>query len=383
MKASMFLTTIAYVLISSAVYADIEFSGAAYSETSMLNFDNSMRYGNRSAMRLKTASQTKGIKIVSEMEFYTLYGYLASSAYGTLGILIPEISDLIGNGLFFMDRLYMKFPIHSVDMTLGKQRIAWGNGMIFRPTDRFNRPNPLSISGRKEGINALSAIVYLGDLSSIEFVAAPADVYQKIGDEISLEHLKYGKYASRFLTNKFKSDLALSYQYDGIPKNHVFGLDMKGDIKVGYHVDAILIHNNDEFKDKSILERCQSVIGLDYSFWRKWIFLSEYLYNGFGLEEKTDLSSSGFMLLEDFKYRHYVYSQVLYQYDIFLNASLFALWNTVDKSLIISPSINYDLFQNTDLQVYSQLFFGDKTDEFGPDRLGVEQIYYVRMTVKF
>lgn len=383
MKGFMLLTTIVFALICSVVYADIEFSGAAYSETSLLNFDDSVKYGNRSAMHLKTASQTKGVKIVSEMEFYTLYGYLASSAYGTLGILIPEISDLIENGLFFLDRLYMKFPVYKADITLGKQRIAWGNGVIFRPTDRFNKPNPLSISGRKEGINALSAIVYLSDLSSIEFVAAPADAYQEIDDEISIEHLKYGKYASRLLTNKFKSDVAISYLYEGIPKNHVFGLDMKGDIKLGYHVEAILIHNNDEFKDKSILERCQSVIGLDYSFWRKWIILGEYLYNGFGLEEKTDLSAGGFMMLDDFKYRHYLYSQILYQHDIFLNAGLFVLWNMVDKSLIISPSISYDLFQNTDLQVYSQLFFGDKTDEFGPERLGVNQIYYVRMTVKF
>ena len=375
MKWSILATVLIFFFISGVAYTDVKLSGAAYSETSLLNYDESLKYGNRSGMRLKTDSQTKGVKVVSELEFYTMYGYLASA--------MPELSELLKDGMFYIDRLYMKFPIHNIDATIGKQRIAWGRGMIFRPTDTFNKPNPLSLSGRKEGTNALLATMYIGDLSSLEFVAVPSDIYQKIDDEISIEHLKYCKYASRFLTNKFKSDISASYQYDGVPKNHIFGIDMKGDIKLGYHVEAIFIHNNDKFKDKGILERCQGVFGLDYSFWRKWILLGEYFYNGLGLEKKTDLSDSGFMLLEDFTYRHYLYSQIVYQHDMFLNARLFALWNMLDKSLILSPSIGYDLFQNADLQIYSQIFFGDKTSEFGSDRLGVNQIYYVRMTVKF
>ncbi|MGB9596812.1 MAG: hypothetical protein ACPL7B_11070 [Candidatus Poribacteria bacterium] len=55
----------------------------------------------------------------------------------------------------------------------------------------------------------------------------------------------------------------------------------------------------------------------------------------------------------------------------------------MDKSLIISPNIGYKLFQNADLQVYSQIFSGDKADEYGPNRLGLDQAYYLKLIVRF
>jgi len=55
----------------------------------------------------------------------------------------------------------------------------------------------------------------------------------------------------------------------------------------------------------------------------------------------------------------------------------------VDGSFILSPGINYSLFQNTDLNLYSQMFFGDETDEYGPARLGADQIYYLRLSLKY
>ena len=300
--------------------------------------------------------------------------------YGYLSSLTPETSELLKDGQFYIDRLYMKFPVHKVDITLGKQRIAWGSGVIFRPTDRFNKPNPLSISGRKEGVNALLTRAFMGNLSVAEFVLAPADTFERVNGEVNLEHLRYGKFASRFITNRFRTDMALSYQYNGGSRSHILGLDMKGDLKTGYHVETVFIHNRDHENN----EDCwQSVLGLDYSFLGKWIVFGEYFYNGCGMRKETMLPVRGFSLLEEFKYRHYLYSQVSYQHDVFLRGYLFLIWNMIDKSLIISPGINYSFFQNTNLHVYSQIFIGDDTDEFGPARLGADQVYYLKLIVKF
>ena len=370
----LFILILYFFLINFHLSANVGLSGSAYNEISLLKNGDGLHYGNRSSFHLQIASLTEGIKVISEIEFYTMYGYLSSQAL--------ETSELMKNGQFYIDRLYMKFPVSKLDLTIGKQRIAWGSAIIFRPTDRLNKPNPLSLSGRKEGVNSVLAKIFIGDLSSVEFIMAPADTFERINNEINLDRLRYSRFAIRFMTNFLKSDLANSYFYDGEAKNLMIGIDLKGDIKLGYHFESVLNYNK-SFKLENLFEQIQSVFGLDYSFGGKWIILGEYLYNGSGLKRKIELPKSNFSLLDEFKYRHYLYSQVLYQHDIFFGINLFAIWNIVDKSLIISPGIRYNIFQNADLQVYNQTFFGDKYDEYGPGHLGASQVYYLKLTVKF
>jgi hypothetical protein len=223
----------------------------------------------------------------------------------------------------------------------------------------------------------------VGDLSSIDFVAASADVFKNIDGTVNLERLKYGKFASRFTFNKFRTDMALSYQYDGTPQDHIFGLDIKGDLGLGYHLETIFIYNRGTSEVDEKGEHLKSVFGVDYSFSGKWILMGEYLYNGTGKSKGAELSESQFTLVEDFQFRHYLYSQISYLHDIFLSANVFLLWNMVDGSSILSPGLQYSLFQNTSLNLYSLIFLGDEADEYSPERLGGDQVYYLKLTVKF
>jgi hypothetical protein len=158
---------------------------------------------------------------------------------------------------------------------------------------------------------------------------------------------------------------------------------MKGDLGLGYHVETVFIYNREAFDMDNMGEYWQSILGLDYSFSGKWILLGEYFYNGSGRRKETDLQTTDFSLLDQFLYRHYLYFQISYLYDILLQANAFLLWNMVDGSLIVSPSIRYNLFQNTDLDLHSQIFVGEETYEYGPKRLGANQIFYLKLTVKF
>jgi len=374
-KYLRFVVSIAFLLSSAVAHSDVGLSGSAYSETSLINHDGDFRYGNRSDLHLKAVGRSEGAKLVAELDFYTLYGYLSY-------LTEDEDRSDARDGQFYVDRLYLKFPVLSLDVILGKQRIAWGSGVIFRPTDNFNRPNPLSLSGRKEGVNALLAKLFVGDLSALDFAISPGDVLQSDDDEIKPEYLKYSKFASRFTFNKFNTDVALSYQYDGAAQNHIYGLDMKGDAVLGYHLETVFVNSRDESVE-NMESYWRSVLGLDYSFQGKWFLLGEYLFNGSGKAEESELEESSFSLLEGFEYKHYLYYQVSYQYDILLRANAFILWNMVDKSLILSPGISYSLFQNTNLDVTCQIFLGDDTDEYGPARIGGDQIYYLRLTTRF
>jgi len=151
---------------------------------------------------------------------------------------------------------------------------------------------------------------------------------------------------------------------------------------LGYHIETVFINSRDESVE-NMKKLWRSVLGLDYSFQGKWILVGEYLYNGSGEAKETELDESSFSLLEEFKYKHYLFSQVSYQHDILLRANVFLLWNMVDKSFILSPGVSYSLFQNTNLDLYCQVFFRDDTDEYGPARMGGDQIYHLKLTTKF
>ena len=382
LRPVIFLTTILLFPLSMA-HPDIRFSGASYNETSLINNNGTISYGNRSDLRVKAVGLSEGAKLVAELDFYTLYGYLSSLSSEVNDAERAATSRALKDGQFYVDRLYMKFPASRADVILGKQRIAWGSGVIFSPTDNFNRPNPLSLSGRREGVNALVAKVSMGSLSAVDLVIAPADVFERTNGEANLERLKYGKFASRFTLNKFNTDMALSYQYDGGMRSHIYGLDVKGDAKLGYHLETIFVHGGNALGTGDVGDYWRSVLGLDYSFQGKWVLLGEYFYNGSGRANKTTLPATDFSLLDAFGYRHYLYSQISYQHDIFFGASLFFLRNMVDGSFILSPSMNYSIFQNTRLDLYVQAFSGDGTAEYSPERLGSDQVYYLRLTVKF
>ncbi len=73
-RLAAFLAVI-LLLPCAAVQADIKFSGSAYSETSLINSDGTIRYGNRNDLHLKATSRSEGARLVTELEFFTLYGY--------------------------------------------------------------------------------------------------------------------------------------------------------------------------------------------------------------------------------------------------------------------------------------------------------------------
>ena len=64
---------------------------------------------------------------------------------------------------------------------LGRQRIGWGSGRIWRPTDRFNPAAPTTIdAGEKTGVDALFAERYAGPFGAWQFAAAPGNMSRNV-----------------------------------------------------------------------------------------------------------------------------------------------------------------------------------------------------------
>ena len=79
-------------------------------------------------------------------------------------INVSDVDELV------LDRAYLKFYLPQADITAGRQRIAWGAGYIWNPTDAFN---PLSLAfavdeEQEAEPEAVRVEIPLGELSGID-----------------------------------------------------------------------------------------------------------------------------------------------------------------------------------------------------------------------
>lgn len=74
-----------------------------------------------------------------------------------------------------IDRAWIDGEKGRVQITVGRQRIAWGTGLVWNPIDIFNPSSPLDFDNEeKPGTDAGRAQVYLGPNSKAEAAVAPA-----------------------------------------------------------------------------------------------------------------------------------------------------------------------------------------------------------------
>jgi len=74
-----------------------------------------------------------------------------------------------------LDRAWLEATAGPADLTVGRQRIAWGTALVWNPVDLFNPSSPLDFDNEeKPGTDGARLRIYTGPDSRIEFAAVPA-----------------------------------------------------------------------------------------------------------------------------------------------------------------------------------------------------------------
>ncbi len=159
-------------------------------------------------------------------------------------------------------------------------------------------------------------------------------------------------------------DEGIVYNRKGLNTN-VIGFYLKGDMEVGVNV-SYAYHFDDYFTNRFN----EASIGIDYNFLDgKLITALTYYYDERGAEKTNDYKS---MNQEDvyFSAKHYLYGNIMYTYDEFLNFQLNIFWNLIDLSSLIMPSVTYTLSDGLDLTFLFMFITGKESQEFSRDTLG-------------
>ncbi|MEA3492942.1 MAG: hypothetical protein U9R38_00990 [Candidatus Margulisiibacteriota bacterium] len=264
---------------------------------------------------------------------------------------LPLISDVSGIDQLNWDRAYVKLYYPQVDITLGKQRIAWGTGYIWNPTDVLN-PFTLSFAVSEEDEEdeiAARFEIPLGEASHIDAFA------------IAGKEWKSTTKAIRYKTNIDDYDVSANYVDQG-DAGFQFGIDGAGELfDLGIRKEIALVSSaetNRYFK---------FVFGVDYTFENGWYINSEYFFNGLGKKKKADYDWASY-LAGDIQQLGMDYFYLGFQkaLDELTTINLSILMNADDMSHLVYPSFSYNMWQDVDVSLEALFYGGESGSEYMP-----------------
>jgi hypothetical protein len=257
-----------------------------------------------------------------------------------------------------IDRLYVDWNAGPVQVTLGRQRIAWGTNLVWNPTDLFNPYSVLDFDyEERPGVDAVRAQLFTGTTSKIEVAIAPGKTQ---GDRtvMGLVRLNRWDYDFNLMGGMFRDGAVLGFSWAG----QILGGGFRG--------EARWTGNQLMTDPLSGLGTRRSyftgALSGDYTFPNSIYIHTELLYNGDGTTELAGLRWPAALARGELSPgRWSVYQEISGDISPLLRGSLFGLFNPLDGSRVVVPSLSWSIATNWDLLVIALLGRGQRGTEFG------------------
>lgn len=245
-------------------------------------------------------------------------------------------------------RGFVSFDTAAADLRLGRQRIAWGSGRLWNPTDLLNPYNPALLEREERpGVDAALLEANLGALSRLSVVYAPPVAPARAST------------ALHFRSNFSGTDVALlAGEFHG---DRVAGLDL-----IGRFGDAGVYAEMARTRPEGGDGYARAVAGAEYAFANTLTVGAELYYNGRGATDRARYDFTR-LFAGDIQNvaRHYVGARLKYEFTPLLRTENYLIINRDDGSRFFAPGLVYSLTQNWDWAVGAQFFSGAAGSEYG------------------
>ncbi len=278
------------------------------------------------------------------------------AGFGKLGSILWSTKRSVGYAE--IDRLYLNWEPGPVQVTVGRQRIAWGTNLIWNPIDLYN---PLSVLDfdyeERPAADALRMQYYTGEVSKLELAVKPGSVATPAIT------------GAQWTFNRWDYDFHL---LGGARAHEWFGgLGWAGDILGGgFRGEMLTSEIPADLRPtdgRSVM--VSGALSGDYTFPSSLYLHTEALYHSEGATHDAALArprATALGLLSPARWS--LYLETAYDVSPLVRADLFAIRNPTDGSMVVVPNATWSVVTTLDLTFLALLFSGSPLTEFG--RLG-------------
>ncbi len=328
----------------------------------------------RSDIDIKNSSGKISLKAIGDIETYLGDSFIDTDAYKLIEDVDPDLpinpylNILQEDTLFarfYLYRLYTEFKMDKSNLTLGLQRIPFGVGRLWNPTDTFNPIDALSVESEERlGVFATNFTQYLTDFSFLQIMCNFA------------EKMEQDKYGLRYKGHYLGIDMGCSFVKNS--SFYMIGTELESNLfNTGIEVRGEIgfFDNND--LDKQYVS---GIVGAEYAFPNNVTVLAEYFYNGLGDDDKDEYTTDIF-INENWNFsKHYLGTQITYDINPLMIFSLASICNILDGSFYIGPAVSYSINDETTLSVGTNVFIGSDAAEFGDY---YDNLFYIKLESYF
>jgi len=352
------VTLVLAVLVASAAAAQqaapqqggLDLSGSLLGDASMLQtaFESptGITPGGFSELTLNMVNRNRTFAKVEGTGIVTIwtgaYAPLAASQAGATGLFSAVTPDGTAAATLELRKLYLEVFTSFADVSMGRQIINFGVGMLFSPINAFTVPLLSDLNYVRTGSDVVRADAQFNDVSGLEAVSTVAGSLSALTSALKL------------YTNVQGFDLAGVGMYRGSRNEVLAGAYFKGDLELGVYGEAV-----EHFVYSPGSQYFEGMLGADYSIENTFFFALEYYYNGNpaspGSLAPVDLASAPALFLN----QDYLYFMTRWQITDLVGVDGSIIWDIPASVVLPTLQLTWNVVQNANLLVYGRYFSGD------------------------
>jgi hypothetical protein len=266
-------------------------------------------------------------------------------------------------------RGYLTVREGPVELTVGRQRIAWGTAHFWSPADVFNPISPLQVEAdEREGADAAQLSVRMPKGFRWSVVYAPQD-----GIDRSTEATRIATNVHNFDVAVFAGLFAQDWMVGGTFAGQWGGAGLRGELTYTWRGNSA---------ESNAL---RLTFGSDYAVNSKLYVVGEYFYNpgqppGISPGQTPNPAELLRFTNEIFTLnRHFLSGGVRYAITPLFQIESYAVIDAQGPGIFLMPVATYSLSNNADLTAGGQLFATAPSGEFQRD----PNLLYLQFTVHF
>jgi len=245
-----------------------------------------------------------------------------------------------------VDRLWLQFTFGNLEIKAGRQRINWGQTLVWNPNDIFNSYSYFEVDyPERPGSDALRLSYYTGNASTLE-LAAKIDSAERVTA------------AAYFRFNTLGFDIQFmggAYQEEDL----VLGAGWSGNLgSSAFRGEVSYFRDLNRFRDTT--GYLMTSLGFDYTFSNSLMVQIEGLYSAFAKE--MDINSflqfySGNLDVKKLGFTPWsLFGNLSYPITPLLTGAFATIWYPKWKGVYLGPSFDLSLKSNLDLSLILQYF---------------------------